>query len=316
MLLNERESGGSLDFEPYLGLLESKGFNIAFVNDENMRLWTDNDNVNQKAKYLFTLLKHCGWVCSSHGGYYDGLRNQAKNIADSNGVSEYGVYIFNIEKEYPSKLSNDFKEIRYSDEWNLNRESDPTYDIHYIPDVLWHLTLRRYLPRIMKNGLIPKNGNVITAWRNTGGRVYLSLLPELDKVTWVGDEEERDNDDFILLKVNIAPIKDRIPFYKDYAYENAVFTTEAIPPQLISVVSDETINAMVYETELAQYINDNLDVIRKHNPGYDISDILSHYKWYAIDVIKKLYPTKNFIGRIDNDTINKTINRVLKRLDL
>lgn len=315
MILNERESGGSLDFEPYLEILKSKGFNIESLGDDHMQLWIDSDSINQKAKYLFTLLKHCGWVCSSYGGYYDGLRSQAESIADRNGIDKYGIYIFNIEKEYPSKLSSDFNEIKSNNNWNYHKNSNPSYDIHYIPDVLWHLTTRKYLPRIMKNGLIPKNGNGITAWRNTGDRVYLSLLPELYKVTEL-DEEGEDKDDVILLKVNIAPIKDRISFYEDYAYDNAVFTTEAIPPQLISVVSDETINAMIYETELTDYIHKNLDTIMKANPRYNISYILSYYRPYVIANIKKLYPSKNYIDRIDNNIMNQIIDKVLNRLDL
>lgn len=315
MILNERESGGSLDFEPYIGFLESKGFNIESVSDEHMQLWIDSDSINQKEKYLFKLLKHCGWVCSSHGGYYDGLRSQAETIADSNGIDKYSIYIFNIEKEYPTKLSSDFSEIKSSNNWDYHRNSQPSYDIHYIPDVLWHLTTRKYLPRIMKYGLIPKNGNGITAWRNTGDRVYLSLLPELDQVTEFVEGEE-DNDDIVLLKVNIAPIKNRISFYKDYAYHNAVFTTEAIPPQLISVVSDETINAMTYEAVLTDYIDKNLDTIMKANPSYNISYILSYYRWYVIETIKKLYPTKQYIHRIDDDTMNEIIDKVLNRLDL
>ena len=49
-LLTERESGGSLDFEPYLNLLAKKGFNIDSVGKNSMRIWYNEDDVNNKAE--------------------------------------------------------------------------------------------------------------------------------------------------------------------------------------------------------------------------------------------------------------------------
>lgn len=310
-LLTERESGGSLDFKPYLNLLTKKGFNIDSVGKNSMRIWYNEDDVNTKAEYLFKLAKHCGWVCTSYGNYYDGLRSQAERIASKNNIEKYGIYIFNIEKEFPNETNYDFSDVMIDNDWNEQKEHDNAFDVNYTPNVLYHITKRKYLKRILKYGLLPKNSHEITNWRDTGNRLYLSLLPEFDKIDATDDYEPEDDDD-ILLKVNIAPIRNKIKFYQDYAYDNAVFTTSIIPPNLISVVSNDEINVMDFKYELYRYMPKNMDTIKKANKEYSIKTLINNYDWYIKNTLKKLYPTNSFIRQINNTTLDNILTDAIK----
>lgn len=196
-------------------------------------------------------------------------------------------------------------------DWDEQKEHDNAFDVNYTPNVLYHITKRKYLKRILKYGLLPKNSHEITNWRDTGNRLYLSLLPEFDKIDATDDYEPEDDDD-ILLKVNIAPIRNKIKFYQDYAYDNAVFTTSIIPPNLISVVSNDEINVMDFKYELYRYMPKNMDTIKKANKEYSIKTLINNYDWYIKNTLKKLYPTNSFIRQINNTTLDNILTDAIK----
>jgi hypothetical protein len=89
------------------------------------------------------------------------------------------------------------------------------------------------------------NGGGITAWRNTSPRIYLSLLPEFDKIDY-GYGDDITDDDTVLLKIDLRSVMKNFDFYVDDKYENAVYTTSNIPPQFIEVVNCDKVYANYY----------------------------------------------------------------------
>ena len=110
-------------------------------------------------------------------------------------------------------------------------------------DIFYHITHRDNLKKIFKRGLTPKVGKT----RIQGGYRY---FPE--KVFLLADSEYRESnikeiiqnkqlsdEDYVILKINL---KDHnIGLYKDDFYndEEFVYTYEAIPPELLTIVELE-----------------------------------------------------------------------------
>ena len=137
----------------------------------------------------------------------------------------------------------------FRDDWLIVIEprysEDMTEYLRKKTDIFYHITHKDNLKKIFKRGLTPKVGKT----RIQGGYRY---FPE--KVFLLADSENSDinieeiiqnkqlsDEDYVILKIDL---KDHnIGLYKDdfYNYEEFVYTYEAIPPELLTIVELEDI---------------------------------------------------------------------------
>ena len=120
---------------------------------------------------------------------------------------------------------------------------DMTEYLHKKTDIFYHITHRDNLKKIFKRGITPKVGKT----RIQGGYRY---FPE--KVFLLADSEYRESnikeiiqnkqlsdEDYVILKIDLKG--HNIGLYKDDFYndEEFVYTYEAIPPELLTIVELE-----------------------------------------------------------------------------
>lgn len=110
-----------------------------------------------------------------------------------------------------------------------------------VGDTLYHICPLKYVPKILKNGLQPKQGERKTKHLE---RLYL-FVTEPDDWHYIAEhfKESRKDEPYALLKVNVKNLKDRVKFYYDSnvyrEYPKAVYTYEPIPNNVIEVVDYE-----------------------------------------------------------------------------
>ena len=90
-------------------------------------------------------------------------------------------------------------------------------------DVFYHATERSVLPKILKNGLIPKSKG------NFPERIYLGK-----SLNDIKDMVEGNLKDMVILKVDVSNVK-LFKLYRDQRNSTAVFTYDNIPPSQIEV---------------------------------------------------------------------------------
>ena len=97
---------------------------------------------------------------------------------------------------------------------------------------LYHLTDSKYIPKIKRNGLVPKTHG------NHPERIYFGK--NLDDIyEMVGGKFEQGS---ILLRLNFDEygdeIRDKYVFYKDPRKSSAVFTLDCIDPKYIQIIDN------------------------------------------------------------------------------
>ena len=148
-------------------------------------------------------------------------------------LDRFKYHITEISKNKTSKYI--VIEPRYSE--------DVTKKLRNKTDIFYHVTLKSNVDKIFKRGLTPKVGKT----RMQGGYRY---FPE--KVFLIANSENIVNDlnhiidnknynDFAIIKIDLTGHS--VGLYKDdyYNNDNIVYTFEAIPPQILSVVKFEDI---------------------------------------------------------------------------
>lgn len=148
-------------------------------------------------------------------------------------LEHFNYHITEISKNKTSKYI--VIEPRYSE--NMTKKLRNKTDIFY------HVTLKSNVDKIFKRGLTPKVGKT----RMQGGYRY---FPE--KVFLIADSENVIDDlariidnknykDYAIIKIDLTG--HNVGLYKDdyYNKDNIVYTFEAIPPQILSVVKFEDI---------------------------------------------------------------------------
>ena len=137
--------------------------------------------------------------------------------------------------------NGDFLEITY--EKRINDDADGMVRKHRF---LYHITPSIYVDDILKNGLCPKSKNKKFNYPN---RIYLTvdkltvkdvkayaemLYPYIKQNKYTQDEGIYDN--FALLQISVDELdEDVYSFYKDPNLDNAVYTIDNIPPEVIYV---------------------------------------------------------------------------------
>lgn len=100
---------------------------------------------------------------------------------------------------------------------------------------MYHVTPKKNLRYITKNGLVPKIGNNSLLYGETDNRIYLfsSLIEAEDAVmNWLGDLYD-DEVTLALLKIDVT----NIDLGSEVEWE--YYTTKLIPPDRIEVISTD-----------------------------------------------------------------------------
>lgn len=120
---------------------------------------------------------------------------------------------------------------------------DVTQILRSKTNVFYHVTKKSNVSKILKRGLTPKVGKT----RRSGGYRYFPekvfLIAESENIRQDINEIVRDKyyNDFAIIKIDLTG--HNVGLYKDdyYNKDNIVYTFEAIPPQILSVVKFEDI---------------------------------------------------------------------------
>lgn len=163
--------------------------------------------------------------------------NEFKSLLNLLGyyVSSYvNEYLDTIKKDIPFSVFNDYDEITI---W-LNKKFDFEKGV---PIELFHLTQKKHINKINKQGLIPKSKNVIEKHPD---RIYLFLDEEdaknftVLKDLYSYSDVRMTIDDFILLKIDTRLLKN-LKLYEDPKFDKniiAFYTYDNISPNAISVI--------------------------------------------------------------------------------
>jgi hypothetical protein len=112
---------------------------------------------------------------------------------------------------------NDWTAIRF----------EAKFDMEYVPKgiYLYHVTEEKYLPKILKNGLIPKSHGKLSGHPD---RIYLSIT--IDSA--IDIMEQFKNGSFlenpILLRIDISGLYNK--YMTDTQFNGGIYTTQNIPP--------------------------------------------------------------------------------------
>lgn len=189
----------------------------------NIVLYFDNGLHNIGTEYfnnILHLLDVCGWYPSI---IYVG-DDKINNISNET---------YKILKEY-NKPFDMICEAKF----------DIKVDDNDLPDKLYHITNKRNLEKIQKNGLTPKNKVKVSYHPE---RVYLfdssvlkdsySIANHFYSLNGDGDKE------FVLLEVDIQRLRSMIDFYYDSNTDlNSFYTLEPIHPFLVRKIKDINID--------------------------------------------------------------------------
>lgn len=213
-----------------------------------------------KSKNIENILKAFdigGWRCVREGGYSMDDIHMASIVYDAkNNIPELmrilldDLYAYKFEPEHGHEMTDrDMKRkgvtidgfYEFDDDYydgKVNIYSDEYTNNDYKKGVFYHMTLKKYLPRIMRQGLVPRIGRTLTnITRKSNPRIYMSLVKPQenaykDYLNGTGNGEEET----VLLKVDLNKMKKDIKIYDDAIFPYSVYVTENIPPYCLEIV--------------------------------------------------------------------------------
>jgi len=128
-----------------------------------------------------------------------------------------------------------FLGARYDgDDWTLIK-FEAKFDMEYViyGSHIYHVTDKKYIPKILKYGLIPKSKNKITSHPD---RIYLTDKIESAKQIAIIFKNGGFMVEPVLLKINLDKL--HIKYMIDRQFPDGFYTTQNIPPQNIEVLEN------------------------------------------------------------------------------
>lgn len=175
-----------------------------------------------------------------------GLSSVNKDILNSiiHVCDACGWFFASIQDAYTLQEFKKVEDCDYTVKHAFRMYFRPKYDqvvnINGIPDNCYHICPSRLVPKILRQGLKPKDYGRTS---NHPERVFLFFNKPFD---WkqIADRfrESREEEPYSLLCIDMRPLLDKFDFRFDSLtmIDNpAVYTTETIPPSNISVVEEE-----------------------------------------------------------------------------
>jgi len=217
-------------------------------SNNTIKFYTESINISDFVKFN-TLIFNLGYFISKITPY-----KLIRGIEGGKTMNYKDFFIDYINNETKSQSIEDIVKFYFV--------LEPKFDITNKPktNILYHVTVERFLDKIKKNGLIPKSENFITTHPD---RIYFTYDIEdaekyaKSKVTWykrinntntiqnkprIGIRNQNDEyikDKYILLKIDISNIDDLI-FYEDPNFKGkGIYTYSTISPKYIEVMDLE-----------------------------------------------------------------------------
>jgi len=160
---------------------------------------------------------------------------------DDNGIYIYGKMNYNDLKNLSNTLGYYISLIMQNDikisEKDLNQNEnylisiEPKYDfIVNVPDILYHVTLNKYLKNILKMGLIPKSKNKLSTHTD---RIH--LFTNIDDAFLFSEYLKTINEkETIILEIETQKLNNN--FYSDINFRRSgVYTINNISPEFIKI---------------------------------------------------------------------------------
>ena len=134
----------------------------------------------------------------------------------------------------------------------------------------FHITLKKYLPRIMRQGLVPRDAEKRGDKR--GDRIYLSTNVSFDLMhSLFSYDNDISEEDCVILEIKLNE-SDNVTIYRDrLGDEHDFYTTDNIPPSAISVCWTYEIAQEDARNKYAEFIEGFSDVMQIENIKYNIS---------------------------------------------
>lgn len=178
-------------------------------------------------------------------------------------IKNLGYYISHVSlmnfKGVKTELTyEDFKNSGFFDDFenkylNIDLILDPKFDlIRLLPtDTLFHVTEKRFIKRILKEGLVPRSENTLVDYPTrvyfsysienaeeyllTKGQFYIDN-PEKNYTHIKRNNKEEKDKSIVILKV-VIPKENKIAFYEDpYFVNKGIYTYDNIPPNWIEIL--------------------------------------------------------------------------------
>jgi hypothetical protein len=200
-----------------IGILERKGYNVKGNYKNNtfslkFEFSEDKNKAYSEFEEIMRITNNCGYFCS--------------NMKGENKENEFKIFKYSLEK---------FKDL-IDIEFNLiNFSFEAKYDIiiERIPEVLYHLTPTRNVPKILKNGLVPKSRSKKAYHPD---RIYLAKKIEDLSPLSIDFYEGTNIREWTILKINTEIISDYFKIYKDPNFEDkGYYTLNTIHPIAIKI---------------------------------------------------------------------------------
>lgn len=258
LLENMSNKSWSIDkIEPIVTKNGGYVFNSDYDNHQAVNVIVVEPIHEKNLMNIFKAFEVGGWRCVREGGYVAYDMHMASVVADArNSIPDLmeepleKLYAYKFEPEHGNEMSDrnmkrkgvtidgfdTFDDDYY--EGKIDIYSDKYSNNGYEKGVFYHMTLKRYLPRIMRQGLVPRRGQTLTnISRASNSRVYLSLVKPnenaYDKYLRGAGNEGKET---VLLKVDLNKLNKDIKIYDDAIFPYSVYVTENIPPYCISVI--------------------------------------------------------------------------------
>lgn len=215
-------------------------------------------NISEKnIRNIENAFRIAGWSCVNHGDSDKdmhtsfAIRDARYNVEALANTPVTDLYVMKFEPNYGTQMSDESLKFKATtdDGFDTNMDIYDGIDIYsnkynrnkYKKGIFYHVTMKKFLPRIMKYGLVPKNGKTLTnITRKSNDRVYLLLVkPKDNSYEKYLKHAGNDGEETVILRVNLNKLNNDIKIYDDPIFPYAVYVTENIPPYCLSVVDGE-----------------------------------------------------------------------------
>lgn len=174
-----------------------------------------------------------------------GLGESGKELLNDiiNTCVACGWFFASLQDMYSLKEYKDIETCDFNEKHSFNMYFRPKYDQQVkengIPNECYHICPTRLTPKILKQGLHPKDYGRTS---NHPERVYLFLKRPLNWKEIANTFKESRNEEYSLLRIDTSKLYDKMKFYFDsltMTDNPAIYTNETIPPQYITEIDRE-----------------------------------------------------------------------------
>jgi hypothetical protein len=150
-----------------------------------------------------------------------------------------GYYISNYVIDDGVSIRNDLKFDIFNQNDTFTIWVNKKFDYENgIPVNLYHITYKRHLNKIKKQGLVTKTKNIIEKYPV---RIYFFLdIDDAKNYTILRDLYSEELSEFVLLEIDMRLIK-KIKLYQDPKFDKdtmAIYTYDNIPPNAITIIEE------------------------------------------------------------------------------